>query len=80
MSIINFQDAIRARLSQMADEHYAMQEAMLDLPRHEVEAHCARMTAHSAEMSKLASRLADADSRLSESENLESTDDGPEAA
>ncbi len=56
-NIINFHDALRARLSQMADEHYAMQEAMVDLPAHEVEAHCARMTAHASEMSKLASRL-----------------------
>jgi DNA mismatch repair ATPase MutS len=94
MSVINITEAIRARLSQMADEHLAMQEAMHDLPYDQVEAHCARMTAHAEEMSRLAARLSEPDSKLQitdsklpESDNLksgilnlESPGDDPEAA
>ena len=59
MSIYNFQAGLRARLARMANEHLAMQEAILDLPSADVYDACMKLEAHSIEMSRLAKRLDD---------------------
>jgi len=57
MTVINFQDSLRARIYRMADEHLQMQEAIMHLPHHEVASACGRLEQHSIEMSRLAKRL-----------------------
>ena len=61
MSVINFHEWLRARISQMADEHMQMQEAIMYLPEHQVAAALADLDRHSARLSRLARRLEDAD-------------------
>jgi len=57
MSVIYLHECLRARISQMADEHMQMQEAIMGLPHHEVAAACARLEQHAVEMSRLARRI-----------------------
>ena len=57
MSVANFQDHIRARVCQMADEQLAMQERLMSLPDHEVVPFLKKMEEHAIELSQLASRL-----------------------
>lgn len=57
MSIIDFQDSLRARISQMADEHMQMQEAIMRLPEHQVAAALDELDRHSARLSRLAAAL-----------------------
>lgn len=57
MTVVDFKEAIRARLSQMSDELMLMQEAVTDLPDSQVAEHCRKMDEHARIMSKLASRL-----------------------
>lgn len=57
MNVVNFREAITAMLSQMADEHMAMQEALPNIPARQVNAFLAAMEARAIEMSQLAARL-----------------------
>jgi len=72
MSVIDLHECLRARISQMADEHMQMQEAIMGLPRHEVAAACAQLEQHAIEMSRLARRIEDSQMvRCSNSSKLE---------
>lgn len=57
MTVINFNDSLRARINQMADEHMQMQEAIMHLPAERVRAALDELDRHSAELSRLAARL-----------------------
>jgi len=78
MSVIDFQEAIRARLSQMCDEHLAMQEALHSMAPSQIEEHCKMMTRHSDKMSRLAARLHEEPSPFPFPEG--EGEEGPEAA
>lgn len=53
MTVIDFRDALRARLNRMADEHLAMQKALPNLAAHQVSAALDALKQHSIEMSRL---------------------------
>ena len=55
--LYDFNEGLRARLSQMAVEQMTMQEAVMNLPKHLVAQHLKKMEQHADEMSRLASRL-----------------------
>ena len=59
MSVVNFQELLRARVSQMADEQMAMQEALMNVPPSGLRAYLAQMEEHAIVLSQMAARLED---------------------
>ena len=57
MNVVNFHDALRARVNKMAGEYYAMQERVMSVPAHKAQAFFKNLDARSIELARLASRL-----------------------
>ncbi len=57
MAVVDFQESLRARVNQMADEQMALQEMLPTLPIGKVPEHLKKMQEHAELLSRLASRL-----------------------